>query len=234
MSRFGIYWLSDQNLAAMPSFADDSNADLLVYMSMVRDDRVNARAAFAEFYGRHVDWVCAIVKRLPAIRMVSPADAADIVQDTFLHAYNGASTFIPKAAANSDSERRRVRAWLGGIAKKVILQHLVGLGLLAGVEEIDVEAASAADCSTGAASALVLKARDELDRLDERDKDIVLSWLYEYKPGSKNQRISNAGSQALAARWNTSPENIRQRRKRIFDQLRATLQPGQVALEKCE
>jgi hypothetical protein len=44
--------------------------------------------------------------------------------------------------------------------------------------------------------------------------------------------MSNAESRALAERWQTSPENIRQRRKRIFDQLRETLQPGQVALEK--
>jgi len=218
----------------MPSFADDSNADLLVYMSMAQDDPVNARAAFAEFYGRHVTWVHRMVKRLPTTRSISGEDVVDIVQDTFLDAYKGAGTFKPKASTDCDSERRQARAWLGGIAKNVILQYLVGLGLLVGVEEIDVEAASAGDCSTAAAGALVLKARDELDRLDERDKDIVLSWLYEYKPGSKNQRISNAGSQALATRWNTSPENIRQRRKRIFDKLGDALQPGQAALERCE
>jgi RNA polymerase sigma factor (sigma-70 family) len=215
----------------MPCFDHDSNSDLLGYMAMAGADPEGARAAFSEFYGRHVDWVHRMVKRLPPNRSISGQDVVDIVQDTFLDAYKGAGTFKPMARASTDcdTERRQARAWLGGIAKNVILQHLAGGILLTDVDDINA-ISSTTDLSEE--SALVTATREALDSLEERDNDILLSWLYEYKPGQKNQRMSNAESRALAERWQTSPENIRQRRKRIFDQLRETLQPGQVALEK--
>jgi len=215
----------------MSRFTDDSNAELLGYMAMAEDDPEGARNAFAEFYERHVGWTHSIIARLPNTASISREDIVDIVQDTFLDAFRGAGTFKVKPVTNPDSERRQARAWIGGIAKRVILRHLTGSTPLVDADEI-YAAAPAADDPEQPEPPLVIAARTFLEQLDERDKDILLTWLYEYKPGQQSQRISNTESKALAERLHTSPENIRQRRKRLFDKFRATLQPGQIALEK--
>jgi len=157
----------------MPCFDHDSNSDLLGYMAMAGADPEGARAAFSEFYGRHVDWVHRMVKRLPPNRSISGQDVVDIVQDTFLDAYKGAGTFKPMASASTDcdTERRQARAWLGGIAKNVILQHLAGGILLTDVDDINA-ISSTTDLSEE--SALVTATREALDSLEERDNDILL------------------------------------------------------------
>jgi DNA-directed RNA polymerase sigma subunit (sigma70/sigma32) len=61
------------------------------------------------------------------------------------------------------------------------------------------------------------------EELDEREQDVIRTTFTSYDPGRANQKLSSEVLQALAARWETTPGNIRQIRKRALAKLRKAL-----------
>src|SRR5438105_3339854 len=85
----------------------ESDEDLLVFMTMRSDDLAVANAAFAEFYERHVHYLFRRCRGATS-RILDESGAWDIVQETFIRVYERAATFDAKGITDPDRLQRRV------------------------------------------------------------------------------------------------------------------------------
>ncbi|MDQ6891083.1 MAG: sigma-70 family RNA polymerase sigma factor [Acidobacteriota bacterium] len=200
----------------VPSFATDSDDDLLGYMAMREEDFESAREAWAELFRRHSKYLYnVLISRFGGI----PGTARtleEVVQNTFCLAFERASTFTSLENRDSDGERRRVRAWLGKIAEhafKDTLRRDRSIQADFSTEEVpDLVAPVVADSESDAR----LVVEEALGTLSEREQDVVRVTMQYFSPGAEQQRLPNAVSTNLAAAWNTTPQNIRAIRHRAF------------------
>jgi hypothetical protein len=79
----------------------ESDEDLLVFMTMRGDDLEVANAAFAEFYERHVHYLFRRCRGATS-KILDEAGAWDIVQETFIRAYERAVTFDSEGITDPD------------------------------------------------------------------------------------------------------------------------------------
>ena len=106
--------------------AGESDEDLLVYMTLARDDPAVAAAAWEEFYRRHVEYLYGIAVRAYAKLLGGEAGVCDVVADTFKRAYEHADTFTTGGITDAERMRLRTRAWLGRIAERLVQTRLRG------------------------------------------------------------------------------------------------------------
>lgn len=200
-------------------FSGDSNADLLGYIALRHEDEASAREAHSEFFARHGRWLAqAAHGRFRQSLAESAVD--DLVQDVMLRVWERAETF--KATTSEiDSDRRAVRAWIGQIANRIVVSAFRSTDVVVSAQSLSDDMKPRDDSTVeGSESPAVRIAREELDRLSEREKDVMFEWLLHLKPDAAHQRLPNEVSQQLAARWSTTPENIRQIRSRTIRDLK--------------
>ncbi len=204
-------------------FTGETDADLLGYMGM-RECEPEARDAFAEFYCRHAEWLYNFLCRPRTLQLSGGEEGVkDVLQATFLRAYDGAHTFDPGGNATQDSSRRRARAWLGGIANNVIHDILRVPDMMNVVSEPNL-LDQIVECKPAELSQMAEWVREALEALTEREKDVVLVTVLHHKFGEKHQRLPNAVSLGLAQRWNTTPENIRALRSRALKKVKEAVE----------
>jgi DNA-directed RNA polymerase sigma subunit (sigma70/sigma32) len=61
---------------------------------------------------------------------------------------------------------------------------------------------------------------EALDSLSAKERDVLIVWAEYYRFGNKFQRLPDDISASLAEKWNTTPENVRQIRKRAIGKIR--------------
>jgi RNA polymerase sigma factor (sigma-70 family) len=202
-------------------FSEDSDDDLLGYMAMQDEEPEGARQAYAVFYLRHIKWLKWAVPRSNLGRLLPPGDEEDVVQDTFLRAYEKAGTFDSSVVA--ESKRRGCRAWLGRIATNIIKDRLkIDISQKnSSIEEIkEKDLVESLWCSKFTRDSKVVRLVEEAtENLTEREKDVLLEWQLWYKPGERNQRLPNDVSRDLANRWGTTTDHIRMIRYRAFKKI---------------
>lgn len=151
----------------------------------------------------------------------------DVVQETFYRAYKGADTFDANRVADAGRLEGLVRGWLGGIANRVVADMLRRSEPDL-VESDRLEPRYAwGDVSrqVDSESRLVKALQKELTKLSPLQKDILASTQLYYKPDTTYQRLPNGVTTELAMKHGTTPENIRQVRRRTMVQLRKKLLP---------
>lgn len=174
-----------------------------------------ARAEVQAFYARHVRYLYGVVRKQCSSLGVTQAEAEDLVHDTFQRAFDRASTFRP-SMADTDVERQRwTRAWLGKIARNLLLELLRARPeTLTG--DMDAEAERQRDSEPPSHHQRRLEAiARALESLSEREQDVLRVTAMYYR-ASAHQRLPNDVSEELAARWQTSNENIRAIRSRAL------------------
>lgn len=199
-------------------------------MALANGDRADgaAREAFGAFFERHAGWLQALVKARQLGRIVDWDEGVkDVVQITFKRAFRGASGFELDRLAGCDSERarRRVRAWLGGIANRVVVDLLRAQApLLELDEERDADPETPLDVLLGPdeEGPLIQALKAELEKLPPREREI-LAVDVQHKLGAGGQHLPAGVARALAEKWNTTPENIRQIRRRTLQKLKEAL-----------
>lgn len=197
-------------------------------MALAGGDRADdsAREAFGEFYGRHEPWLRGIVRTRRIGQIVDWDEGVkDVVQITFQRAYLSASTFDLKRLDACDAERtpRSVRAWLGGIANHVVADLLRAQAPAEELEEeSNIGSSPPPDEFQEEDTPIVQAMAAELEALPERERDIMAADI-EYKTGSANEHLPAGVAKALAEKWNTTPENIRQIRRRTRARLKEKL-----------
>lgn len=212
--------------AARPEsgFADETCADLLLYMSMSADDAGAARAAWEEFYRRHVEYLYYVCLRAYGPLLGGPAGASDLVAETFRRAYEHADKF-DGGGLTGEVLRRRVRAWLGRIAQRLAQTALRGRGKLP-MRFLEHQAWQQVAERTRPAEPdpqRVQRVREALGALSEREQMVLRVTFQWYQADKTHQRLPNDVSADLAAALETTGENIRQIRRRALRKVRALL-----------
>lgn len=209
-----------QAISNVPDLSQDTDEDLLVYMTMREDDPLVANEAWAEFFRRHIDYMyekCRDVCR----GILAGSGPDDLAQLTFIRAYEKANTFKTGGITDPDMLRLRVRAWLGRIAQHIYCDMLRGRKnskeLAVDKEELeDAPEQVQAAPTTSTYKALLDEA---IESLSEK-KQHVLRVTYQYnQPGKKNQRLPNHVAEELAKTLNTTSNNIRQLRRRALQEI---------------
>lgn len=212
-------------LAAMRGYANDSDADLMVYMSMKADDPSAAREAWGELYARHSGYLYAVCQRAYGDLLGGDTAVGDLVADTFRRAFERSHQFVPPEGVDSEALRRVVRAWLGRIAQR-LFQDLLRSRRRLDVVHVDAEAweaVPAPEPQPTPSAARVERVCQAFGHLSEREQLVLRATLQWYQPGRLQQRLPSDVVEDLAATLQTTPENLRQIRRRSLEKIRALL-----------
>jgi RNA polymerase sigma factor (sigma-70 family) len=160
----------------------------------------------------------AVVRKQCLSLGVTMAEAEDLVHDTFQRACDRAITFRPSTAETDVERQRWTRAWLGKIARNLLLELLRARPeILTG--DMDAESERQRDSEPPSHHQRKLRALgDALASLTEREQDVLRVTAMYYR-ASAHQRLPNEVSEELAARWQTSNENIRAIRSRALKRI---------------
>ena len=209
---------------ARTRFADETDEDLLVYMSMQADDPSNAEEAWEEFFHRHSEYVLGVCRRFQNV--LGEAGAQDLAQETLIRVYRKAHTFKPLANGNPSDARARIRAWLGQIANRLFFSTLRRTPNLDPIEDglLEVPEWPHLDGDGTSSSPLVAERlrliREALGTLTERERDVLLASFAWYEPGGACRRMPSEELTTLTERYQTTAVNIRKIRERAFDKVR--------------
>lgn len=201
----------------------ESDADLLAYMAMRAEDPATAREAWAEFYRRHAGYLQAICERAYGAGLGGDLGAGDLVAETFRRAFDRAHQFAVRGAPSEDVLRRQVRAWLGRIAQRLFQDAMRSRRRL---EQVHVEAEdweripfpAPGPAPDPGKLALVRRA---LQQLSDREQCVLRVTFQWYQPGQPHQRLPDDVIEDLAEALQTTPENLRQIRRRALERIRA-------------
>lgn len=201
-----------------------SDEELIRLMAEARQDSTANEEAWREFYERHTRYLYAVLLRAHGQAM-GEARVADIVQETFVRAFQKSSTYRPDdGASDMTSQRRRVRAWLGRIAENLIkdaFRREPQVVFVEDVTEYDLgENVEDADNDCRSYSENLRRLEEALEKLTDREQEVLRATAYWYRPGQRQQRLPNTAMAKLAADLNTSADNIRQIRARAMRTLR--------------
>ena len=199
----------------------------MVYMSMSGEDPAAAQAAWAEFYARHVDYLYAVCLRGYGDLLTGDTGVGDLVTETFRRAFRGAHLFNADGDQDPERLRRRTRAWLGRIAQRLfqdILRKRRRLDLVhlepelwERIPERTVEPAPNPELIDRVAAAL--------NQLSEKEQIVIRTTFLWHQRGNAHQRLPNDVVADLAETLQTTPENLRQIRRRALVKIRESVGP---------
>lgn len=198
------------------------DADLLEFMAAAAEEPKLARDAFDEFYRRHIDFLYRACHR----RFARNGDAflEDLVSDAFLRAYECAGTYKVPASRDQDSRRRNARAWLARITERLAFDMLAprrGAKLLLRDDEfwsaVANEATPAEENAPSAQHEMLLTL---LDRLTDRERQVLVATADFYEPDGTARRMPIHAVAELERHLDTTSANIRQIRSRAMKKIR--------------
>ncbi|NLF31154.1 MAG: sigma-70 family RNA polymerase sigma factor [Planctomycetes bacterium] len=224
-------------VSAEERLADQTDADLLETMSLAQADPAEARDAWEVFYRRHATYLYAVCLRAYGDLLGGEAGAADLVADTFGRAYEHAATFDAAGATDADGLGRQVRAWLGRIAQRLMLSALRRRGRFAPrflAPEHWANVPQRPATADEADDARIEAVRRALGQLNEAEQLVLRTTFQWYQVGRPHQRLPNDVAADLAATLETTPENLRQIRRRALRKVEAILRQAAVTAEEDE
>lgn len=205
-------------------FADDTDEDLLGYMAEKESDPYGARQAWEEFYNRHCAYVRHICYRVCHGRL-DDGEIMDIVIDTFRKVFErGAATYRTQTGQTPGQIQRRVRAWLGVVARNAtrdILQGRRGDPAIQ-IEQEEWQYIRGGQEVRGGEDMTQVRAIME-DVLSERELLVLWATYKWYKLGEKNQRLPAGVVADLCEQFQTTPENLRKIRQRATRKVKEAL-----------
>lgn len=211
------------------SATDTRDDELLARIADPERDEAAAKRAQSEFYARHVRYLYGVlVRHRDKLLDLAGASAEDLVQETFHRAFERAHTFRADAIDDPDQLRRRARAWLGRIAQNLLADHLRRFREVSASPYLERLSSDAIDLPSTPSTELEL-VTSALAELSEREQD-VLRVTALYQRAGDHQRLPNAVSAELAARWGTTGENIRAIRSRAMKKLKSLITARGVAV----
>lgn len=228
----------DPARTSRPEWAGLTDSDLLARMGLRQEDPPSARAAWEEFYRRHAEYLLAVCLRAYGTLLGGEAGAADLAADTFQRAYEKADHFDAGGIADPQRLRWRARAWLGRIAQRLAQDILRGRArlrttLLDGDQwrQIAREPAPEPGPRSGAQ---IDRVRRAIESLEAREQTVIRVTFQWYQPGEAHQRLANDVCADLAKTLRTTPENLRQIRRRAMKKIEAFLRAGGPAADGSE
>lgn len=201
--------------------SQETDEDLLIYISMKDDDPNTATIAFEEFYHRHVSYLYnVLVKQYPNLERSDEIN--DLLQDTFLRVYGKAGTYKYIGTKNFKESEANVRAWIGRIAINI---HHDNYRKNENnneeyLDDIEWENIPKRPESINIKTEQIQIIEKVLGTLSERDKAIILASYQYYDFEEGDFKIPREELNALCDRFQTTRDNIRQIRKRTIQKIK--------------
>ena len=216
------------------NFANETEVDLLCYMSMREEDPSTAREAWAEFYRRHADYLYSVCYHAYKDILTKGTGVSDIVAETFHRAFQKAALFDANGIEDPVRLRRRSRAWLGRIAQRLVLDILRGEKRLPIYQFKTDSWENIPERSElpPRDDNLIRRVRNALEQLSEKEQTVLRITFEWHQPGRAHQRLPNDVVAGLAKSLETTPENLRQIRRRALNKIRALLTQPVNAISK--
>ncbi len=205
---------------------DEADDDLLQYMAWKVESPQHARAAWEAFYNRHFAFVfAALRKQFLGRSSLDEGLIRDLTVDVFAKVYAQCCESFSPTGGTKEMQSRCVRAWVMKIATNLVndwfranlddemsevsLDHECLPQIPAREEASEVET----PCNTSDVALM----RRLLDSLSQRERDVLikLAEKYDLKNG-RRRRLSESEVNELAKAMNTTPENVRQIRRRAL------------------
>jgi RNA polymerase sigma factor (sigma-70 family) len=204
-----------------------SNERLLSLIAARESDQALADQAFTEFYNRHRDCVFHIACKATN-GLLDDDEKHDLVQETFIKAYEKAHTFKGLACGDVVQERKWTRAWLGRIANNLLVDRLRKkkdvLLLSYDDERVKVQAEWVRLTARLPKSSDHHLVHEALEQLNEKEQRILRLAALNYSPGDNELRIPEADLAELSQTYNVSKDSIRQTKKRAKEKVRKYLE----------
>ena len=213
-------------MAERTSMQEETDEDLLLYMAFadMPGDKTNADDALKELHRRYVKRVYARCRVMFKAYDAGESMAEELTQATFSRAYERAETYKPAPEGVESSSW--TLGWLCKIASRIFLDFrrnperpgpLKVIDLDVHVEEYSPEDFAGLYCEgvepayTHHEFHLVAEA---FDTLDERTQIVLVETLVQRQRSPGRTYMLRGTSEALAARINTSTDNLRQIRSK--------------------
>ena len=226
--------------------ADEEDDYLMELMGMKSDFPKEALDAYGKIYFRYWDIMLKIATSVTKNEDV----AQDLVSDTFNVVYNKASTFNKGKVTHPDNIRLSIQKWMTVIMQNVFYDNYleteykktpdnenledsfliekasIKKHLSDSYEEfigqLDEFESSEKVITIEANSKNVVHIQDYMNKLPERDRDIILTIYNYYIPGKNTPSIV---LDDLETRWGTTRQNIRKILEKFRKSIKETLQP---------
>lgn len=219
---------------AYDQFDDEDDFQLIEWICEFKDsDPDTAQAAWGCLYRRHFQYLLNVTSKRALDMLGNDAAAEDVVNNIFVDLYEKkAATFkAPDEPLDKIAKRRWLRAWLGKIAQREILD----LGRARkGHPTCQLEQDHWSDLEGKQddvfATADTKRVRKVMDHvLDDREQDIVRTTYQYYDPSTgAAPKLKPEDLQRLCDTHGIMQENLRQIRKRALAKVKAALQTAPV------
>jgi RNA polymerase sigma factor (sigma-70 family) len=198
-----------------------ADADLLREMAAEPRGSESCKAAWEEFYIRHRKYLYGVCLKAHGERLGN-GRVVELVQDTFVRAYERAKSYIPDDGLDEQMARWRVRGWLGRISENIMRDYFRREPQIVFMEEDELQARENIDPMPEDADSSQRQRRMEqaMETLTEREQDVLRVTAMWYRPGQRQQRLPNSVMTKLASSLNTTPDNVRQIRGRAIRKLK--------------
>ena len=204
-------------------FAEDTDEVLILYMADQEKNPAEARGAWEEFYRRHAGYVFGICRQV-CDGMLDHHTINGIMVEIFQKTYLSAHTYKINSQQSADKIRRRVRAWLGVIAKHATIDVLRGQRN-SGAFQLEPEEWEQIDsnqkCPVSKDTKIVQKLMEQV--LDDRERAVLRTTYMYYKPNKENQRLPDNIIEQLCKCLCTTPANLRRIRKKATEKMKEAL-----------
>ena len=194
---------------------NEALAELFLTMAMKENNRLDAEKAFSVFHKRYKNYLYAIVKNVCiSWKMYGDELIEAVFENTFLTVYVKAESFMVIEDIPFERQEKRMKSWLGKIAKNEMLQLLRQFK----VEKDKIEYTDDMTSFLNIEEEIMPQATSDhilaekaLQTLSERERNILTTYLM-YEDGNRN--LPSIEIQRLSDMWNTHPDNMRQIKKR--------------------
>lgn len=207
---------------------NEADEDLLVIISM-KDDNLSSNLAFEEFHRRFKRFIYGMAIKVTATLPNSDELRDAVFQNTLINVYKYCDSFSTEGELDPEIIQRKIHGWLVKIAKNELLSLLRGQESIVDPDRLNYR-------DTGVDNVMDEEVPDQLSYneqivgealklLKDRDQHVFMTyWLYyEMGEGSQAKNLPSEVIEELAAKYETTPENIRQiisrSKKKVFEYL---------------
>lgn len=203
--------------------------NLFLIMSMKDDDKEQAEKAYNEFHSRYSKYLYGIIISA-ATKFKNTYDyeelAENVFQNTLLTIWEKADTFMKIEDVAPEKKERRVKAWIGKIARNEMLQLLRDYKTASEkitydtelINEINLVDEPIVENQPKFEKKLLDNA---LKTLKPRDKDILLAYYQYYE---KDKNMPSEALDNLCRMFDTTKDNLRQIKKRALDKVNSFIE----------
>jgi RNA polymerase sigma factor (sigma-70 family) len=203
---------------------DISDFELIRRMADQEIDFAGARKAWGRFYIRHHASLL-LVCTYDYGYLIGGEGVGDLVQNAFMRAFDGATTFDHAEACEAVVQMRKVRKWLARIAENLVRDRYRGqpeVRLLDDDEDLEKLGGTTNESSSQIQvpeSKRLKLLKSGFALLSEIEQTVLRATMFWWQARQEHQRMPHAAMEELSKQIGKSPANIRQIRLRSMEKL---------------